>query len=251
MKKILSISIVIFLSVSGCKNESTQLLETQNKNLIHKIFSSTDTYAEYFYNNSNKLIKEESYYNGILEMKTEYEYNENRHVWKENIFINNSGAIEYSYRLYEYDEKELLSKMTTYLKVKDDSYELRSYTKYEYNLANRLIRSCLFNLDSIEVKYTEFIYDEKGNVVETNFYQNGGLSFNDKYEYDYMNNPLKEINMTNSASYISGNNVIKHSQINYMMGNKFSLAEYTYQYNEDGYPISCSYGSQKYYFDYY
>jgi hypothetical protein len=248
---LLLIFIVIFLLVSGCKNKSTQPLETQNKNLLHKTYSTLNTYTEYFYNNSNKLIKVESYYNGTLERKSEYEYNKNNCISKENTFINIPGVPEYSYSLYEYDEHELVSNMLAYLKISDGSYELRSYTKFKYNTDNRLIRSSIFNSDSVEVKYTEFIYDEIGNVIETNFYQNGDLSFNEKYEYDNMNNPFKELTMVNSVYNISQNNVIKHSQINYMSGNNFSTTVYTYQYNENGYPTNCSYDSQKYYFDYY
>ncbi|MBU0561504.1 MAG: hypothetical protein KJ799_18545 [Bacteroidetes bacterium] len=253
MKNLISILIIIILLVSSCKDESTQPLEIQNKNLLHKTYSNpnTNTYTEYFYDASDKLIMIESFYNGNLERRSEYEYNDNQYIIKENTFITYPGVPEYSYNLNEYDEQGFLSNTFTYLKMFDSTYELRSNTKYEYDVNKRLIKSSIFNTDSVEVKYTLFNYDENGNVVETNFYQNGSLSFNDKYEYDNMNNPLRQVTALFSVYTISKNNVIKHSQINYMMGNDFSTTAYTYQYNKYGYPISCSYDSQKYYFDYY
>ena len=253
MKIQLSIFIVIILILSGCENEITQPLKLQNGNLLHKTYSSpnTNTFIEYFYNNSSNIELVQSFDNGNLVWQTEYEYNENQNIIKEITFLTYSGVPEFSYDLYEYDEQGLLSSMSAYLKIVDGTYELRSNTKYEYDSNKRLIKSSIFNSDSIEVKYTVFIYNVNGNIIETNFYQNGSLSFNDKYEYDNMNNPLKQITTYNSIYNISPNNVVKHTQINYMMGNVQSIVAYSYQYNKNGYPISCSYDSQKYYFNYY
>lgn len=253
MKKIISLFIVIILLVSSCKNEIIQPLESQHKNLLHRTYSNpnTSTYTEYFYNDFNKLIKIESLNNGSLERKSEYEYNENQFIVKESTFITFPGVPGYSYNLYEYSEQGLLSNMYAYLKIDDGTFELRSNTKYEYDSNSRLIKSSIFNTDGVEVKYTIFIYDVKGNVIETNFYQNGALSFNDKYEYDNMKNPLRLLTYGNSVYSISKNNVIKHSQMNYMLENDNSTYEFKYEYNSDGYPISYSYDSQKFYFDYY
>jgi YD repeat-containing protein len=253
MKSILSIFIISILLISGCKDESTQPLDLQSKRLLHKTYSNpnTNTYTEYFYDVSDKLIMIESFNSGNLERRTEYEYNNNQYNIKESTFHTYFGVPENSYFINEYNGQGLLSNTSTYLKMFDSTYELRSNTKYEYDVNKKLIKSSIFNTDSVEVKYTLFNYDGNGNVIETNFYQNGSLSFNDKYEYDNMNNPLRQVTALLSVYTISKNNVIKHSQINYMMGNDFSTTEYTYQYNKYGYPISCSYDSQKYYFDYY
>ena len=251
MKSIISIFIISILLISGCKDESTQPLDLQNKRLLQKTYSNSTTYTEFFYNDYNKPLKIESFRNGNLERKSEYEYNENQNLTKESTFITFSGVPEYSYSLYEYNGEGLLSNMLAYLKINDGTYELRSNTKYEYDSSKRLIRASIFNQDSVEVKYTLFIYNERENVIETNFYQNGSLSFNDKYEYDSMHNPLNNMTTGNPIFNISQNNVINHSQINYMMGSVHSNNSYSYQYDKYGYPISCSHDSQIYYYEYY
>ena len=253
MKSILSIYIISILLISGCKDESTQPLDLQNKKLLHKTYSvlNSNTYTEYFYTDFHKIAKIESYNNGNLERNSEYEYNEKQNLVKVSTFITFSGIPEYSYDLYEYNTDGTLSKMLAFLKISDGTYEFRSTTKYEYDVNKRLTKSSIFTSDSVEVKYTLFIYDDKNNIIETNFYQNGSLSFNDKYEYDNMNNPLKEITSYNSVFDLSHNNITKNSQINYMMGNVQSAIIYSYQYNQFGYPISCNYDSQIYYYDYY
>jgi hypothetical protein len=66
-----------------------------------------------------------------------------------------------------------------------------------------------------------------------------------------MNNPLRQNTAGISVYAISKNNVIKHTQINFMMGNDDSITEFKYEYNSNGYPTSYSYHSQIIYFDYY
>ena len=252
MTKIILVFISILL-VFGCKNPITQPNESQEGILLHKTYTSpnTNTFTEYFYNDSSNLEMVQSFDNGDLARQTEYEYNGNQNIVKVITFHNYFGVPEYSYSTNEYNGQGLLTSAFFYLKMSDNNYELRSVAKYEYDSNQRLNKSSILTSDSVEVKYTLYIYDENGNIIETNFYQNGSLSFNDKYEYDNMNNPLKQKTTFNSIFNISPNNVVKHSQINYMMGNDQSIVNYSYQYNNYGYPISCSYGSQKYYYNYY
>jgi YD repeat-containing protein len=193
----------------------------------------------------------QSFNNDKLERETNYEYYKNGNIIKESTFTSSLGVPQYSYLTYEYDEQNLLSKTFVYLKMSDDNYELRSTTIYEYDSNRRLIKTKLFSTDNVERKHTELVYDDNGNVIEKNIYQDGKLSFNDKYEYDNMNNPLRKNAAGTSVYTISKNNVIKHIQMNFMMGNDNSTSEFKYEYNSNGYPISCSYDSQKYYFEYY
>ena len=244
-------SVIIFAFI-GCESEVIQSQEFQ-KNLLHKTYSNpnTNTYTEYFYNPSDKIIMVQSFNNYKLERETNYEYDKNANIIKETTFHTMFGVPQNSYSIYEYNEQDLLSKTLAYLKMGDDNYELRSTTIYEYDSNRRLIKSKLRNADNEERKYTELVYDDNGNVIEKNFYQDGKLSFNDKYEYDNMNNPLRQNTAGTSVYTISKNNVIKHIQMNFMIENDNSTSKFKYEYNSNGYPISCSYDSQKYYFEYY
>jgi hypothetical protein len=244
MKNMMLIFSVIIFAFIGCESDVIQSQEFQ-KNLLRKTYSTPNNYTEYFYNPSDKIIMVQSFNNDKLERETNYEYDKNGNIIKETTFTTSPGIPQYSYLSYEYNEQSLLSKTLAYLKMGDDNYELRSTTKYEYDSDRRLIKSRLFNPDNVERKYTELLYDDGGNVIETNFYQDGKLSFNKKYEYDRMSNPLRQNTAGTSVYTISKNNVIKRTQ------NDNDIREYKYEYNSDGYPISYSYDSQKYYFEYY
>ncbi len=246
---ILNFSLIIFILI-GCKSEVIQSQEFQ-KNLLHKTYSTPKNYTEYFYNPSDKIIMVQSFNNDKLERETNYEYDKNGNIIKETTFTTSLGVPQYSYLTYEYDEQNLLSKTFAYLKMGDDNYELRSTKIYEYDSNRRLIKTKLYSTDNVERKYTELVYDDNGNVIEKNFYQDGKLSFNDKYEYDNMNNPLRQNTAGTSVYTISKNNVIKHIQMNFMIENDNSTSEFKYEYNSNGYPISYSYDSQKFYFEYY
>jgi YD repeat-containing protein len=246
---ILSFSIVVFLFI-GCKNEVVQSQVFQ-KNLLHKTYSNPNNYTEYFYNPSDKIIRVQSFNNDKLERETNFEYDKNGNIIKETTFTTSLGVPQYSSLTYEYDEQNLLSKTFAYWKMSDDNYELRSTTKYEYDANKRLLKTRIFAPDNVEKKLTELFYDDNGNIIEKNFYQDGKLSFNDKYEYDNMNNPLRQNTAGTSVYNINRNNVIKHIQINFMLGNDNSISEFIYEYNSDGYPTSYTFNSQKFYFQYY
>jgi hypothetical protein len=255
MKSIIIIfSIFIFILI-GCENELLRSQDVQ-KNLLKKIYSSPDNYTGYFYNSSDKIVMVKSYFKDPFgdeyesEIKYEYDINENN-IIRETIFSTFSGVPEYSYLIYEYNELRLISKTRAFLKMADGNYEFRSTTIYDYDNDNRLLNTKIYSPDSIERKLTELFYDPNGNVIESNFYQDSNLSFNDKYEYDNKINPLRQNVAGTSVYNISKNNPIKHISTNFMFGNDTSIIEFNYEYNSDGYPLSYRYNSHKFYFEYY
>ena len=254
MKYIILFFFIFIFTIISCVSEVIESPAVE-KNLLRKIYSSPDNYTEYFYNTSNKIIIVKSYHKlptgEVFEMETKYEYDSNGNVIKEIIFSTMAGVPQYSYLSYEYNEKGLISKTYAYLKMSDENYELRSTTKYEYDNYNRLSKTRIFSPDNIERKVTELFYDTNGNVIETNFYQEGNLSFNDKYEYDNMINPLRQNIAGPSVYTISKNNPIKNISTNFMMGNDSSIIEFKFEYNSESYPISYSYDFHKFYFEYY
>jgi len=255
MNNIVLIFSIIIITLIGCESE---ILKTQDdqKYLLKKIYSSPDNYKEYFYNPLAKIIRAKSYYENpwgeVYETETNYEYDDNGNkIIKETNYSTITGVPEYSYLTYEYNDQNLISKTKAYLKMGDGNYELRSTTKYDYDDYNRLVKTKIYSPDNVERKLTELFYDVNGNVIETNLYQDGNLSFTDKYEYDSKINPLRQ-NIAGSSVYtISKNNPIKHFSTNFMMENDNSITVYNFEYNSDGYPISYIHNSQKFYFEYY
>ena len=114
-------SVIIFAFI-GCESDVIQSQEFQ-KNLLHKTYSNpnTNTYTEYFYNPSDKIIMVQSFNNDKLERETNYEYDKNANIIKETTFTTSLGVPQYSYLTYEYDEQNLLSKTFAYLKMSDDN----------------------------------------------------------------------------------------------------------------------------------
>jgi hypothetical protein len=255
MKNFIINLFVIILTLFGCESEVIQSQDV-HKNLLQKLYSSSDNYTEYFYDSSNKIIKVKSYFKvptgEEFERETKYEYDKNEsNIKKETTFSTYIGVPQYSYLSYEYNEQNLISKTKAYLRMSDGNYDLRSTTIYDYDNSNRLSNTKVYSPESIERKRKELFYDSNGNVIETNFYQDGNLSFNDKYEYDNMINPLRQ-NVAGTSIYtISKNNPIKHISTNFMLGNDTSVTEFNYEYNSEGYPLSYSQDSQKFYFEYY
>ena len=133
----------------------------------------------------------------------------------------------------------------------DKTWEFRSTTSYKYDTENRVTEYDIYNTENVLTKYMELFYDSSGNMIKTQYYQGGELSFIDTYEYDTMKNPLNFINNDISVYNLSPNNVIKHSYVNLMIDNNDYIREYYYEYNEDNFPISRNSNSYKVIFQYY
>lgn len=253
MKHKLIIIFALALIIFGCEDEITQPGELSNKNLLHRQYpvATKNSYIEYFYDSSFKVVKRENFGDGKLEAKIEYFYNDKNNIIKETTYHTYFGGPEYSYFLHEYDQKNFIVKTLAYLFMGTDTYDFRSTTTYEYDTNNRIVVESIYNTEGTKTKYLELFYDSVGNVIETNFYQGGKLSFNDKYKYDNKNNPLQFLTKGVDVYNLSPNNIVEHSQINYMMIGADYARKYSYEYNGSNFPISCTSGSQKVIFEYY
>ena len=251
MKNML-LSFFLVAIISGCNSNVTQPIDYSNKNLLLKTYSSVDAnhYTEYFYTTSYKISEVVRVVNEG-ENTTNYTYNGQDNIIRENLVYYITDSPEHSYRNYEYNHQGLLLMKSAFLLLNDGEYDFRSYKTFEYDLNNNIISYSIYNPEDIKVKYFELFYDNSGNVIETNFYQNGELSFNNKYEYDNKNNPYRKTSTNTSAFSISSNNIIKNEYTNFMMDGETQVKVYSYEYNENGYPISYTYDSVKLLFEYY
>jgi YD repeat-containing protein len=254
MKYAALLTFLLTLTISGCKDSGIQPTEFTNKNLLHRQYPENNVSSRivYYYNSSFKLNKRESYGDGKLEAKIEYFYDDKNNMIKETTYHTYYGGPEYSYLLHEYNVQNALEKSLAYLLMQNNEYEFRSTTTYEYDVNNRIAVMSIFNTDGIRTKYLELYYDSAGNVIETNFYQEGKLSFNDKYRYDDKKNPLQFLTKNIDVYNLSPNNIVEHSEMNYMIKDAdYVIRSFSYEYNENNYPVSCTSGSQKVIFEYY
>ncbi|MCK7518436.1 MAG: hypothetical protein MZV64_12320 [Ignavibacteriales bacterium] len=122
--------------------------------------------------------------------------------------------------------------------VNGGTYEFRSFSTFEYDLNNRIVLESLHDTTGNETQHWELFYDSIGVLAEIKHYFGDKLIFDDKYEYDNKNNPLKLSSIHVEAQNLSTNNILKHTQINYNINNADYTYIYKYEYNSNDYPIS-------------
>jgi hypothetical protein len=246
----ISYVLVLFvLILSGCEEQITQPSEFANKNLLRKQYSMSNinSYIQYYYNSSNKIIKIDSYVNTGLERRSEFYYDDRDNLIREDVYHMYYGVPEYYYAIHEYNNKGLLERSSYYLRVSEGTYEFRSFSTFRYDINNRIILESLHDTTGTETQHWEVFYDSISNVAEIKHYFGKNLIFVDKYKYDNNNNPLKLTNIHLEAQNLSFNNIIEHTQVNYNINDANYTHIYKYEYNENDYPISstCTLDSTK------
>lgn len=235
---------VLFISVlSSCEYISiTGPFEFTNGNLLRKQYSATNAniYNQYFYNSSEKIIKIEGYGSTGLERRSEFQYDENNNLVREDVYHTYWGVPENYYAIHKYNNNGLLERSTYYLLLSEGTYEFRSFTTFKYDSNNRIILASLHDTTGIKTQHWEVSYNYIGNVNEIRHFFGEKLIFEDKFEYDDKNNPIKFTNIHLEASNISANNIKKHTQINYNINNSNYTHLYEYEYNVKDYPVSCT-----------
>lgn len=152
-----------------------------------------DVYTEYTFDESNRLIKEQPFYNdGTTDGFYEYIYDENGLLLYKKTVL--TDGTEYEYEEYRYDDNGLLTATTVYTQgVCDSSYE--------------------------------YVYDDNGNCTLSAYYdRNGDLSYIQTWEY----NELGLVTRDYVESYTSGWYSV-HEYTYDENGNKLSHIEYTDQ----------------------
>jgi hypothetical protein len=206
------------------------------------MYSASDvkSYNLYYYNSSNKIIKIESSDGTGLEGRSEFYYDDKKNLIKEDVYHTYYGGPEYYYLIHKYNDNNILQRTLAYLFVGVEAYEFRSITDYEYDPNNRIILVRLHDTSGTETQHWELFYDSIGNVAEIKQYFGDKLIFDDSYEYDNKNNPLKLTSVHIESQNLSPNNVLKHTQRNFNIINADYIHVYKYIYNENNYPISCT-----------
>ncbi len=193
---------------AGLVEKAVQYSKNLNKESKHTCYEydslgnmiSSDEYVKdaisvskkYFYEGTN-LVREESYKNGENTFTATYKYDEKGNMI-EQIHINTRG-VENSVRLFNYDEDSRLICEFELACNFEGERVAKHVQKYEYNEKGQLVAEYhskdVYKVDEdVDVDHMncyitdEYIYDEKGNLIDNNeFEENGKLARNKHYEY--------------------------------------------------------------------
>jgi hypothetical protein len=257
MKKNLVIFIITLFFIS-CEKDKQSIIENTEIPLISKVLFGDEIYMEYSYNDANLLIEEKSKFHYSRHF---YNYNnqliKSDFYWDMRIASSNSRVLEEAMNRKEWVNPENTPKSISHKYKYDGNGQLlrksfirptennSDFIEFQYE-NDRIVRSTGYNNNSI-TGYTEYQYDEYGNVIRQKKYtvSSSGideLSTTTEYEYDNMHNPFQSFRrLITPGIYTNSNNVTKETcTLNFDVnppGEKVQIMEYTYEYNADGYPV--------------
>jgi hypothetical protein len=210
-------------------------------NLISEV-NGTLFYRKFYYNENNKLIKEEV-------ADSPYLSSSSIPAGSIHEFVDPDKTGISMYSIYEYEKNGNLSRQLTYTPI-NGHYIFRSMRTFEYNENNMISKALLHNSDSIVTQFNTYLYDSNGNVTEDDYFTylfipegTGPKLISSKtYEYDSYLNPYTVFRQSAYPGlYTNRNNIIKtktHNYEPYPGINEFSESKTEYKYNTlTGYPL--------------
>lgn len=256
MKRNLLILIITLFFIS-CEKEKQPVIENTDIPLISKVLIGDEVYMEYSYNEANLLTVERSKYH-----YTRHFYNDNNQLAASDFYFDmrlassSSSVLEEAMNRKEWVSPENTPKSLSNTFDYDPGRHIvrKSYIRpagdnndiMEYQYVNgRIVRSTGYHNNSVS-GYTDYQYDENGNVVRQTKYTvlSAGeteLTTTTEYEYDNMHNPYQSFRrLITPGIYTNPNNIIRETYtLNFDVDpwtDKVQVKEYEYDYNVFGYP---------------
>jgi hypothetical protein len=256
-------SFLFFISLVfvSCAKENTDkhlIIENTKIPLISKVLIGDEIYMDYSYNDANLVTEEKSKFH-----YSRHTYNENNQLitsdyyWDEHIASSNSSVLEEAMNrkewvnpgntpktishMLEYNSKEHLVKIS-FLRSAGGGGDMMEY-RYEGDMPVRA--TSYYN--GLISNYRDYFYDDKGNMTREERYNVSSagaavLSTTTEYEYDEMHNPWQSFRrLLTPGIYTNPNNITKetytlHFEVDPWIEN-IQVTEYSYEYNEKGYPV--------------
>jgi hypothetical protein len=217
-------------------------------NLISEV-NGTLFYRKFYYNENNKLIKEEVSVSPDI-------YSSSIPAGSTHKFVDPSKTGISMYSIYEYEKNGNLSRQLNYTPI-NGHYMFRSMRTYEFDENNMISKVFLHNSDSIITQFYTYQYDSNGNVTEENYLaylfipEGTGpkLMSTTTFEYDSFLNPYSVFRQSSYPGiYTNRNNIIKTTTHNYEPSpgiDEFSETNREYEYNTlTGYPVRVKNGEE-------
>lgn len=259
-RKLLYLVILIGLTFASCKKDECSV-EENNKGLISKILKAGVTTTEYTYQCSGLLSEVRTRYSYYKYIYNSGDLLEKRESYDDPNQYNPNGGYGgyggYGYAKTEWtDPKEMKLSVTELFKYHANN-QLESYIfksasdtitiKFNYNGNGFISKQTYYSEDSKPENYTNYTYDESGNMIEKSryiFLLDGTtyLRLTSEYEFDQMHNPflvLRKVILPGIST--NQNNITKETHTFYGQfsegSDSIKVTNHIYEYNELGYPI--------------
>ena len=253
----LTASLIIVLTIiTSCSKDLVNDNFNRGGYSIRSIFSDGKTSQNFIYNDSSKILEDQSFY-----FFNRYSYDKNGRLIKQEIAVDpdiNSSTIHNSELMtsqnstftgnyiFEYNSDGKLKTKKNYF-IKNNQFEYTSMNTFEYD-GDRIVKWNLHDEKNVITQYFTYLYDSKGNVTNEKHYSylfNVGLEpkliLEISFKYDDKNNPFriyKDIGLpglwTNTNNIIESNSVLYEDTPGI---DKFSTSKTTYEYNNKDFPI--------------
>lgn len=217
-------------------------------NLISEV-NSTLFYRKFYYNENNKLVKEEVAISPDI-------YSSSKPSGSTHEFVDHGKTGISMYSIYEYEKNGNLSRQLNYAPI-NGHYIFRSMRTFEYNENNMISKVLLHNSDSIVTQFYTYHYDSNGNVTKEDYLtylfitEGTGpkLLISTTFEYDSYLNPYSVFRQSAYPGlYTNSNNIIQTITHNYEPSpgiDEYSETKREYQYNTlTGYPVKVINGEE-------
>ena len=223
--------ISFFIHLFGCSENS---LEPINNKLLKGTISSQGSFAEYYHSN-NLLSRSFVSINNEYYWETIFKYDSNDKLIRSNTEKNIFGTVEKFYKLFYYNENDLIIKIE-YLSPIDDSH-LDYYYTLEYDNRNNLIRYNQHNSNHDIVSHTIYSHINDKMISEITYLDDGEVQYTDLYEYDDKVNPYPNLEGSSSSTYLSKHNLIKSTRT---FTTDTYINDKLYEYDNLGNPSKCT-----------
>lgn len=203
---------------------------------------------------AGKLVEDTNYENAIPKERYLLTYDAEGNLSSKTLYVyKDKGDATKRTRVYTYtyaggkvseeevSEKEPLSDEYKFKKI----YKYSGNTIKVYEVSYDKTTGKYTDID--ETSYTLYTYENNGNLLSEQSFRNNELSFSAETEYDNkisLNTVIGDANSTMPTGIpVAKNNVTKKTRTSYSGRRIIStdIQTYTYQYNNEGYPIERNY----------
>lgn len=210
------------------------------------------TYQQIRDERENVLMDASWQSNGMLENKSEYEYDTANNVIAQKIYLDeenvseywtyqydeagklNNKAVEYADGSHSYYNKTIAENGAINWEIKDEDNEYEGKEIRVYNDKDLLLSSIDIDDEGSETLRKEFVYDENQLLIEQSIYEYEELLSREVMKYD------EHGNLAHSISLSPGGNKISETKYSYTEDNKIESYDYnnevrtSYTYDEKG-----------------
>lgn len=251
---------IVGLILFSCEKENHISKENIGIPLIESIMTNGNAFIIYTYTDANLLSEEKSKFH-----YTRHHYNSKNQLtasdfyWDISLASSSWSVVETALKRKEWvspeNTKKSLTKSYEYnnidqsIKVMFNRSSVNDNEYIEYKIDNgRISQSASFWQSEMSF-LIDYEYDETGNLIRESKYfvppedKSPELWTSTEYEFDNMNNPFKAFSrLMVPGKYTNTNNIKKetytiHFEIDPWI-DKFQVTEYSYRYNELGYPVT-------------